>query len=48
MGTSTVYEGEREVFTHGEVGTLREHVATETYGTIEDGPRRTVSPGEQE
>ena len=40
--TSIVYEGNQEAFRHGEVETLREHGETETYGTMEDNPRRTV------
>ena len=39
---STVYESDREPFRSGGVETLREHGDTETYGTMEDSPRRTV------
>lgn len=44
MDTSTVYESGRdqEVFRHGGVETLRECGQTATYGTVEDGARRTV------
>ena len=40
--TSTVYEGDREAFRNRGVETLRGHGETETYGTMEDNPRRTV------
>jgi hypothetical protein len=42
MDALTVYESDREVFRDGGVETLREHGETETYGTMEDNPRRTV------
>ena len=40
--TSTVYESDQEPFRHDGVETLRDHGDTETYGTMEDNPRRTV------
>ncbi|KAF8550484.1 MFS general substrate transporter [Imleria badia] len=42
-----LYEGEHEIFRHGGVETLREHGETETYGTMQDSPRRAVRSGEQ-
>ncbi|KAF8550485.1 hexose transporter [Imleria badia] len=42
-----LFEDEQEVLRHGGVETLREHVETETYGTMKDGPRKTARPGEQ-
>jgi hypothetical protein len=42
MDTSTVYESDREAFRHGVIEALHEHGETETYGTMEDTPRRTV------
>ena len=40
--TSTVYESDQHTFRNGGVEVLREHGDTETYGTMEDNPWRTV------
>ena len=37
-----MYEDDQEAFRNGGVETLREHGETETYGTMEDNPRRVV------
>jgi hypothetical protein len=39
---STVYESDQDAFKNGGVEALRGHGDTETYGTMEDNPRRTV------
>ena len=41
-----MFEGDQEVFRDGEVETLGERGETETYGSVEDSPRRRIC-GEQ-
>jgi hypothetical protein len=36
-----VYESDQDAFRHGGAETLREHGGIETYGTLEDNPRRS-------
>ena len=42
MDTSTVYDGDQEAITHDGTEILRAHAETETYGTMEENPRRSV------
>ena len=43
MDTSTVYESDRDALMHGGAETLRGHGETETYGAMENNPRRNCS-----
>ena len=42
MDISIVYEGDQEAIMHDEAEILRTHEESETYGTMEENPRRTV------